>query len=259
MRTCIFCDNPAGNREHLWAKWIHQRHDFGPLKMDRYDQEQVIIPDPEFKVKSVCHSCNNGWMSDLENISIPIIGSMFNDLSITLDGDMQRKVAEWTIKTAMVLDSTRPRAAGARFYPKPDCVAIKERLILPEHTRVWIGRSDEKHILAQGTDYQYLDADTQAVKGKSTITTIVTGHFVAQSITQRKMPRFADLEMPVLQPKEAEWNDFLLPIWPSERIVIWPPKRTFTNGGSNGIGYLMDRWRVGERIHMIRHEENGNL
>ena len=89
---CIFCDNNSGSREHLWPKWIHQRHDFGPLKMDRYNQSQIIIPNPEITVKTVCGQCNNGWMSDLEAANIPIIGSMLNDLSITLDQDMQRKV-----------------------------------------------------------------------------------------------------------------------------------------------------------------------
>jgi len=224
--------------------------------MDRYGQPQIIIPDPEITVKSVCGQCNNGWMSDLETVNIPIIGSMFNDLSITLNHDMQRKVAEWTVKTAMVLDSTRPKAAGARFYRKSDCAAMRESLTMPQHTRVWIGRSDEKHVLALGTDYQYLQANTREVHGKSTITTIVVGHFVAQSITQRKMPAFDHLDMPVLQPKPGNWNPYLLPIWPSERVVIWPPERSFTNGGPEGIAYLMDRWRTGERVDKITFEEN---
>lgn len=223
--------------------------------MDRYHQPQIIIPNPEITVKTVCGQCNNGWMSDLESVNIPIIGSMFNDLSITLDEAMQRKIASWTIKTAMVLDSTRPKEAGARFYHRNDCAAIRKDLTIPQHTRVWIGRSDEKHVLALGTDYQYLQADTHEVHGKSTITTIVVGHFVAQSITQRKMPAFDYLDMSALQPKPGDWDTYLILIWPSERVVIWPPERSFTNGGPEGIAYLMDRWRTGERVDKITFEE----
>jgi len=164
--------------------------------------------------------------------------------------------AEWTVKTAMVLDSTRPKAAGVRFYRRDDCAAMRESSTIPQHTRVWIGRSDERHILALGTDYQYLQADTREVHGKSTITTIVVGHFVVQSITQRKMPKFSHLNMPVLQPKPANWDVYLIPIWPIESVAIWPPERSFTNGGPEGIAYLMDRWRTGERVDKITFEEH---
>lgn len=30
---CLFCDNSAGSQERLWAAWIHERKDFGPLKV----------------------------------------------------------------------------------------------------------------------------------------------------------------------------------------------------------------------------------
>ncbi|MBB6144168.1 hypothetical protein HNQ77_002120 [Silvibacterium bohemicum] len=46
-------------------------------------------------------------MSDLEAANFPIAGSMLNDLSITLDNEMQRKVFEWAIKTTMVLHGNK--------------------------------------------------------------------------------------------------------------------------------------------------------
>jgi hypothetical protein len=112
-------------------------------------------------------------MSDLEAKNLPLVGSMLNDLSITLDRSAQESVAAWTIKTAMVLDSTRPKAAGARFYRKEDCVKMRENLSMPEHTRVWIGRINSKHLLALGTDYRYLRLDTIEPHGQSRITTVI--------------------------------------------------------------------------------------
>lgn len=176
---CIFCDNNSGSREHPWPKWIHERIDFGPLKMERYQSKQVIIPNPEITVKSVCGICNNGWMSDLESTNIPVICSMLNDLSVTLDRDQQREVAAWCVKTATMLDSTRPKGAGDRFYLKDDCVRMRESLTIPPKTRVWIGRIESKHLLALGTDDRYLRPDTQEPHSLSTITTLVAGHFVA--------------------------------------------------------------------------------
>jgi hypothetical protein len=217
--------------------------------MDRYQSKQVIIPNPEITVKSVCGICNNGWMSDLESANIPVIGSMLNDLSITLDRDQQKEVAAWCVKTAMMLDSTRPKGAGDRFYLKDGCVKMRESLTIPPKTRVWIGRIESKHLLALGTDYRYVRPDTQEPHSLSTITTLVAGHFVAQVITQRLYPKFADVGIPVTQPKGGNWETYLTQIWPIERDwIAWPPKDSFTNGGLNGIAYLLDRWRIGEQV-----------
>lgn len=81
---CIFCDNNSGSREHLWPKWIHERKDFGPLKIQRGKSKKVVIPHPEVTGKTVCGICNNGWMSDLEAENIPIIGNMLQDVTLPL-------------------------------------------------------------------------------------------------------------------------------------------------------------------------------
>jgi len=114
--ACIFCDNNSGSREHLWPKSIHVRHDFGPIKMIRKGREVVVVPNPELKVKTVCGVCNNGWMSNLEADNIPIIGTMLEDKSTSLDEQQQRLVAAWSVKTAMMSDSMKGRNAPNRFY-----------------------------------------------------------------------------------------------------------------------------------------------
>ncbi len=248
---CLFCENSSGNREHLWPRWIHQRHTFGPLEIGPPDQPRQIVPNPEITIKTVCSRCNNGWMSALESVNVPIIGSMSHDLSIPLDQEAQRKVAGWVVKTAMVLDSTPRKQASARFYRKSDCAAMRESLTIPQDTRAWIGRSDEKHLRAHGTYAQALNETTGSVIAQSTIVTLMVGHFIAQVITQRKPEPASSLSMPVSQPRFADWEAYLLPIWPMERILIWPPKRSFTNGGPEGIAYLMDRWRTGKRADKI--------
>jgi hypothetical protein len=247
--SCLFCDNKSGSREHLWPKWIHERIDFGTLKMDRHGKDQVIIRNPEITVKSVCGICNNSWMSDLEAANIPVIGSLLNDIAITLDREQQTSVSQWVIKTAMMLDSTRPKSGGPRFYQKNQCIQMRENLKIPAKTRIWIGRIETKHLLGLGTDFRTLRPDTLEPHINSTIATLVAGHFVAQAITQRTYPKFANTEMPELQPKESDWDSFLIRIWPVGRDwIMWPPKTSFTNGGPSGIAYLLDRWRVGTEV-----------
>jgi len=57
---CLFCDNPAGSKEHLWAAWIHKREDFGPLKLNIGNSPQETGNDPEQKIDTVWSDCNNG-------------------------------------------------------------------------------------------------------------------------------------------------------------------------------------------------------
>ena len=112
---CLFCDKNSGSKEHLWPKWIHERKDFGPLNFQLGGSEKKVIPDPEITVKTVCGFCNNGWMSDLEAENIPTIGSMLQDMAIPLDEAQQKSVAAWSVKTAMVSDSMKGRAAQTSF------------------------------------------------------------------------------------------------------------------------------------------------
>ena len=64
MRQCLFCDQPANTKEHVWPDWILER-----LKGER----KIIVAGerdgrplrvtgikPELKARFVCATCNNG-------------------------------------------------------------------------------------------------------------------------------------------------------------------------------------------------------
>ena len=50
--------------------------------------------DPKFKTKKVCRECNNGWMSDLETAVRSTMGGLVNDISMRLDEEQQRLLAQ---------------------------------------------------------------------------------------------------------------------------------------------------------------------
>lgn len=244
---CIFCDNPAGSWEHLWAAWIHKRKDFGPLKVTIGNSPQEIRDDPEQKVNTVCTRCNNGWMSAMENKSKPIIGCMFDDLTIPLDRQQQTLLSNWAVKTAMVLDSMKNPQSNPRFYLKSDCVIFRERRIIPDRVRIWIGQYSMSALGAYGTDVAVVFPDQSKV-GIGTATTIVIGHLAVQVFAMRLKPEHGDKEFEV-QPKAGDWDNMVVPTWPITReSVTWPPKVTFTSKGPGSIATLMDRWRIGQRV-----------
>lgn len=247
--TCIFCDNNSGSREHFWPKWIHERHAFGPIKMERKGKEVVVIPNPELKVKTVCGTCNNGWMSDLEKENIPIIGEMVDGKPIDLNEDQQKLVATWSMKTAMMSDSMKGRNVQNTFFTRGEGRNLRLNRIIPALTLMWLGRVDGMHLWNMGTDFTIIDAE-----GKRLATiiaaTIVAGHFVTQIVTvhmDQKDKVLADVPC-----KFGDWNENLIEIWPIRQSVVrWPPTKTFTNGGPDGIAYLADRWRIGEETSII--------
>jgi hypothetical protein len=250
--NCIFGDNPAGNREHLWAQWIHERHDFGPIRMQRGSKEEIIVPDPKITVKSVCAKCNNGWMNDLENANIPLLGSMMQDLSLRLEPDQQITVGRWVTKTGMILDSIRPRTNGIRFYTQDECAGMRTGLVIPARTRIWLGRMPSKHLHAGGTDFLYRRKEDGKPIVHSSINSFVVGYFVAQIMTQHTLDGFDEHTIPDLEPKPGDWENQLLQIWPVERErIMWPPPVSFTNGGALGIGYLLDRFRIGDNVEKV--------
>ncbi len=250
--TCMFCANPANSKEHLWPKWVHERKDFGPLKLTRGSSTTTIIPNPQVTVRAVCRTCNNGWMSQkLENPNIPIVGSMMQDLSITLDRDQQRTVATWCIKMAFLTDWTRIGGRQKRFYTRDETLSIAADLSIPPRTRIWIGHIMTSHLSTDGHDFELLLASTRTRIGISSTVTIVVGHFVAQIVTDHVVTDHSDLN-PEMKPGQGPWDSKLIQIWPIEKEwVTWPPRASFTNGGREGIGYLLRRWRTGKQVNQI--------
>jgi hypothetical protein len=242
MPTCIFCNNPSGSREHVWPKWILERKDLGPFRLKIGNGQEKVI-DVELQVKTVCGKCNNGWMSDLEAEAKPILEQMFDDKPISLDQKQQEIIARWLMKTAMVYDSVKGRAAPNLFYRKDECVALREHGHIPQPTMMWIGRLDEVHRSIWGMDFTRQSDEGQI---NCTVVTLTNENFVAQVVSLH-LPRTptATTKIP-MEPKYGELDSSLSQLWPPKTSALtWPPATSFTNGGVNGYAYLLDRWRIG--------------
>jgi hypothetical protein len=80
-RSCAFCGSAASlTGEHIWSDWLSRL--LGKRKV-RYNWTEADGTVKEYrlvglnaKVNIVCETCNNGWMSDLENAVKPIVQPM---------------------------------------------------------------------------------------------------------------------------------------------------------------------------------------
>ncbi len=259
MRSvCLFCDNPAGSREHLWPSWVHRRKKFGPIRHQIGERPEKILPDPEQKLATVCKECNNGWMSDLENENVPTLGAMFADVAIPLDDNAQTRLAHWTLKTSMVVDSVQGRGAINRFYQREECVNMRLRRSIPERTRIWIGRSALQSLAAVGTHVGIFTPEIPA-RTPAMVVNIVIGHLAIQIMSLHVHQDLSQYTIPDPEPKPGDWDNMLTQIWPIRRAsVMWPPSSTFTNGGHRSVATLMDRWRIGANVPLSEIRRGAN-
>lgn len=114
---CIFCSKKGKKSvEHVWPKWLQNRaygdtswvhygvhtSSLGQVLSERTHSGEALV------LGSVCSSCNNGWMSDLEsNFSkmLPVIEN--NPLALkNLSKEERKIVCLWFFKTAIVINAS---------------------------------------------------------------------------------------------------------------------------------------------------------
>ena len=144
---CVFCRKDATlTAEHVLPQWIRPHvsdpggrgtHTRTEIRVGEWVDERSFAAKPAaLKVRSVCATCNNGWMSDLEDEAKPFLLSMINGHRRTYYRRGQCLIATWLLKTALVAGSKFEPALPSDFY---------ERLYAErqpsDDTRVWLART----------------------------------------------------------------------------------------------------------------------
>jgi hypothetical protein len=74
---CLFCRAQVPlTREHTWPAWLRDALEpRGPFKADVAGR-QWKTPSVDVTVRLVCGDCNNGWLSQIETATLPILRPM---------------------------------------------------------------------------------------------------------------------------------------------------------------------------------------
>lgn len=234
---------------------MHRLIKFGPIHVQEGTLPELIEDDPEKKINTVCHTCNNGWMSQLEQKNVLRLKPMLLNTPITLDPGGLKLLTEWAVKTTMVSDSVKARNNNENFYTREERIAMRGSRTIPARTRVWIGALGGSHLGCHGTDVAIfgLTANGERIRiGLGSASTIYTGHFVVQVFTEHHRPQYASSTISPAWPKPSISDSKLIEIYPNRpKSVDWPPS-PFTSSGPESVAYLMDRWRIGEELDQIK-------
>ena len=213
----------------MWPIWLLKRVDTRePVRRTVGKNPSYQTISRKIRVRSVCKTCNNGWMSRLESKSIPLVGSLLADISLNLDTDYQELASTWAIKTAMVLDSVANRSS--KYYLRAECEALKDRSRIPLGTMIWLGRYIGRSLHSGAAHFTAHSNDSPVVADCCT-TTIVIGHLVVQVLNLRVRAEYKDKTVRI-EPNLGRWNESLVPVWPiTSTLASWPPRLSFSNSG----------------------------
>jgi hypothetical protein len=235
-KQCLFCENYANSKEDTFPLWLLEV--IG--KRDNMVKAVLGLPtklqkgSAVLRIRTVCDTCNGGWMSSLEQDTIPVLKPMLLDRGEALPSEHQALLAAWVMKTGMVLDSIYKHA---HFYQKDERKNLRDNRVLPTRTIVWMGRffkDDGKH--AGLSDFS-MDCAPDLKVGNGCVITLVFGRVIFQVLSIR--PR-ADYEERTIRavPRSGAWDELLTQIWPTGGQINWPPLHSFTS-----IRDLVNRFR----------------
>jgi hypothetical protein len=259
LPPCIFCNEESGSEEHFWPAWVHRfikenKIELGGLRVQRGNEPETITDDLEKTISTVCHTCNNTWMSHVEDKNVSRFKPMMRNAPLSIDPGGMKIISEWAVLRAIMLDSEKPSIGLKNFYTREERVAMRERLEIPARTRVWFGALDEFHLGGHGTDFTIEGINPDGTKlrvGTGCYNTVYMGYLVAQTVTEHIYPQYAEIGVNPIQPPPSISDERLIQIYPKARALKkfdWPTT-PFTNGGPHGIGYLMYRWKKdGKRV-----------
>jgi len=220
VKRCIFCEHKADSVEHGWSAWAIRQFS-GPSdriagQVDgepHFDRHQKAI-----KIRCLCRTrCNQGWMKQLEEAVIPLVGKMGSGKPTTLDVLQQWTVARWAVAKAMVwehISKTKPI-----FYTDAERFGLRDGTI-PSGATVWLAAHvGRETFFAMATDAENVPGFVPELKAY--FTTFAYERLVVQIMSVRSNEQIDAYS--VIDCNQRVWSDAIIRIWPAVDAAIWPP------------------------------------
>jgi hypothetical protein len=151
-RKCIFCGGIPISKEHVWAEWMRPYLPSGEgsqsVKASNVLSGQVVSRKGPLdrkgdarsqKLKVACESCNNGWMSQLQSQTKPVLLPLLLRDHKTLGPAEQQTLATWLAMFVMVYEWSAPEYATATNYQRQQ---FKTSPMPPNEWAFWVAPFD---------------------------------------------------------------------------------------------------------------------
>jgi hypothetical protein len=249
MKKCAFCTRPADSREHIFSDWMlkmippNERFHFNERVVTTGEYKRYNTRKVKIKAKVVCTTCNNTWMSVLENNHVkPAAKHLLILKTPTILGPKEVvPIAAFAFKTLVMANhkdlNTTP------FFPSSQRFKFRRDLSIPDGVQIWMA---SRHGPA-GKYYGFWQSswgqtDQLSLYGfriynctwnfQNLVLQILAGQW--KDKRRRRTEPF-----PALIPYEG-WNDGTILIWPPDgKSFRWPPPLYI---GDDALQAFRDRW-----------------
>jgi hypothetical protein len=239
-RTCLFCGGSPLTAEHVFPLWLHEvMGTSGHVKISMGSRVLRTGPRLDVKLRRVCRTCNNRWMSALEGDFQGLMAGAIHGRPTRLDAAAQRTVALWAAKTWILLELALAHDRGGAGY-RSDATnhwlyAHREP---PPYLQVWAGGLEPQSDTIAWAAMQPVGDPLIGVVGAFTVGLV-----------------FFQLYSPASETgiiRADEWlrlgigpglRQGLVPLWPVEEPVAALPPRLLFN-----LEELDRSWVSGKRI-----------
>jgi hypothetical protein len=240
---CVFCGESPVEAEHVWPQWIAKylpREKADHFRVQESAEGREVQPRGfrfpfTTEANCVCHTCNTGWMHELENSAEAEIAAMIQGKPQRLHEWRQSIAASWAFKTAMMLEQSEPPAA--RTIPLAIYPMFRRFLRPTTMTQVWMAHyvGENPHPFGHGLLRAQVigptgpvepdDAEPYAlVLGAGQLAFWIVGHLVQGA---------------ALHAPNSEVTGRIVQIWPVTPSAAWPPPEPVGDDGLNGLVFSL--------------------
>lgn len=244
-RRCAFCGREATlTGEHVWSDWVGRLLGKRKVKFNLTEadgtRKEFVLGGLNHKVNVVCKTCNEGWMSKLEEEVKPIVKEMILEgTEANLSPDELKIIAAWAFTRAIIADHIRINRLPF-FYDQATRRAFAQHRTLPRGVQMWIARVAEPCGILKGGDIKAKEGTPAGFT--LNVCTYAIGFLVVQ-ITCPRWSKSANRKhhAPGKLTQSPEWDIVSIPFWPLPAgPIVWPAANWMTK---NSLDTYADRWK----------------
>ncbi len=226
QRTCLFCDEPAGSREHAFPRWLQEFSNptLHPGEIVRSGATHPASGHNNFITKAICHRCNSGWLArDFEEPAAPLLRAMWEVGSegqdpIELTAEQQTFISAWAYKTTLLLTSCLD---GGTEIAKGEFEMFRETRTPPVESLIRLSSSDFPTLAVTITKIR---ADRETNPSYPVMVDANAAGFIALLIVGPLV--FWIVRAPVDYLADERFHAPFPAIWPVPLSPLWPAQET---------------------------------
>src|SRR5664280_2429855 len=254
--ACVFCGaSGTMTKEHVLPDWLErigltgQPAAAGSGWLNRSSEYRQTSRPFQTTVKAVCATCNNGWMSQLEQIAGRVLAPIIRGEATTVPDKDQPTLAMWALKTtlmAMRSSSQQDRDQGYGLPPTEftDLPRQKDQLRPPDHVQVWLGHySGQQHLASVQATPVIVTADPPAEPAHphAYAFSVLVGQALLQGI------RFTTPSLAL----DLTTEQGLTQIWPTRGDLEWPAGEPIPDLALPRVQKGLNLLPVGPGLHLL--------